>query len=198
MFKQICFILHYLRGLMAHPMEIWTELLDPKEPVSQSEYSIRHYYGPILGTGALLIFLLHGNGVMLRSKLPYDAPFNLEYAMKGMVSFALSYTAGPALAFVIIKSVCGALAAMRFDKNQLEIFILYNMSFLMACDMFCACFPSFTFLSFIGLYMLYIMLEGVDHYMKLGSGRGLFAMVAFLSIYFSPILFNHILASFEK
>jgi len=171
---------------------------DPNEKAHDSEYSFRTYYWPLMGVGALLIFILFGNGMMLRSKMSFDDPFSFEYAMKGMVNFTLCYFAGPTLASILISWVCGALAGMKFDKNQLEVFVLYNMSILMLCDMFCACFYSFTFFVVLKLYFIYVMLEGVDNFMKIDKGRGLFSTVSALAIYFSPDVIHRILAYFEK
>ena len=57
-------IIHYVRGLLAHPTETWKELSEPEQPAANLEYMQRNFYYPLLGVGTLLIFLLHGNGVM--------------------------------------------------------------------------------------------------------------------------------------
>ncbi len=196
--EQLRFIIQLIKGLLGEPRETWMRLSDPNEKAHDSEYSFRTYYWPIMGVGALLIFILFGNGIMLRSKMTFDDPFSFEYAMKGMVNFTLCYFAGPTCARIIIAAACGKLAGMKFDKNQLEVFVLYNMSILMMCDMFCALLPNFTFLSVLKLYMLYVMLEGVDNFMKIERARGLFSTISALTIYFSPDVIHRILAFFEK
>lgn len=196
--EQLRFIIQLIKGLLSLPRETWMRLSDPNEKAHDSEYSFRTYYWPIMGAGALLVFLLHGNGIMLRSKMTFDDPFSIEYAMKGMVNFTLCYFAGPMLSRIVISWACSRLAGMKFDKNQLDGFVLYNMSILMLCDMFCALLPSFTFLSMLKLYMLYVMMEGVDYFMKIERARGLFSTVSALAIYFSPDVIHRILAFFEK
>lgn len=196
--EQLRFIIMIIKSLLSQPRETWMRLSDPNEKAHDSEYSFRTYYWPIMGVGALMIFILFGNGIMLRSKMTFDDPFSFEYAMKGMVNFTLSYFAGPTLASLVIGWACGKLAGMKFDKNQLEVFVLYNMSILMLCDMFCALLPTFTFLAVLKLYMLYIMLEGVDNFMKIERARGFFSTLSALAIYFSPDVIHRILAFFEK
>ncbi len=187
-----------IKSLLSTPKEAWMRLSDPNEKGHDVEYTLRYYYWPILGVGALLIFILFGNGIMLPSKLPFDAPFSIEYAMKGMVDFALRYATGPSLAYVLISWIYGKMVGTKLEKNLLEVFIIYNTSILMLCDMFCALLPSFTFLSVLKLYFLYIMLEGVDNFMKMDKARGLFSTLSALAIYFSPDIIHRILAFFEK
>lgn len=196
--EQLLFILQNIKGLLGSPRETWLRFSDPNEKAHDSEYSFRNYYWPIMGVGAVLIFILFGNGIMLRSKMSFDDPFSFEYAMKGMVNFTLSYFAGPSLAYIIISWAFKKMAGFSFDKNQLEVFILYNMSILMLCDMFCALLPNFTFLSVLKLYMLYVMLEGVDGFIKIEKARGFFSALAALAIFFSPVLIGYILELFEK
>ena len=196
--EQLLLIWKNAFGLLGSPMETWMRFSDPNEKSHDSEYSFRNYYWPIMGVGAVLIFVLFGNGVMLRSKMSFGDPFNFEYAMKGMVNFTLSYFAGPNLAYIIISWGFSKLTGFTIDKNKLDVFILYNMSILMLFDLFCAFFPNFTFLSVMKLYMLYVMLEGVDVFIKIEKARGLFSTLSALAIYFSPVLIQNILGFFEK
>ena len=197
--EEIRFILKYVYGLLAKTEEVWTRLSDPECKEGRNDYMMRYYYWPLMGVGCLLIFLLHGNGVMLHTKMTaFEASFSLEYAMKGMASFALGYAAGPILAGIIIKELYGRATNEQLDKNQLEIFVHYSMSIVMIFEMFCACLPYFTFLSFIGLYVIYIVYLGTSTYLKVQVSRGLFVTIAFLAIYFSPSALQFLLELFEK
>ncbi|MBP5715897.1 MAG: hypothetical protein J6W69_02145 [Bacteroidales bacterium] len=190
-------IIHYVRGLLAHPTETWKELSEPEQPAANLEYMQRNFYYPLLGVGTLLIFLLHGNGVMLRSPLPVDAPFSLEYALRGAVAFALSYFAGPRLASLIIALLCSRMAGMELERRRLEVFVSYNMGVLILCDMFCALLPNFTFLTLVSMYVLYVALEGVDNFMQIGRMRGMFAVISCVSIYLSPHVILYIFGLFR-
>lgn len=190
-------IIHYVRGLLAHPTETWKELSDPEQPAANLDYMQRNFYYPLLGAGTLLISLLHGNGVMLRSPLPADAPFSLEFALRGAVAFALSYFAGPRLASLLISLFCSRLGGLELDRRRLEVFVTYNMGILILCDMFCALLPNFTFLTLISMYVLYVALEGVDNFMQIGRMRGVLAVVSCLSIYLSPHIILYIFGLFR-
>ena len=196
--EEIRFILKYVSGLLARTEETWANLTNPDCKEGEPDYMLRCYYWPLMGVGALIIFLLHGNGVMLHSKLPFDAPFSMEYAMKGMVAFALSYAAGPTFARLLIQQVYGSMTNVNLEKNQMEIFVHYCMSIVMLIDLLCSCLPYFTFLSFIGLYVIYVVYVGSDQYLQLKTARGFFLTIAFVCIYFCPKLICYILALFEK
>ena len=196
--EELRFILKYVYGLLSHTEEVWTRLTDAECKEGKVDYMLRCYYWPLMGVGALLIFLLHGNGVMLHSKLSFDSPFSFEYAMKGMVAFALSYAAGPTFARLLIQQLFSGVTKITIDKSQMEIFVHYCMSIVMLVDMLCACLPYFTFLSFIGLYVIYVLYLGTEHYLQLKMARGYFLTIAFVSIYFCPRLIHLLLAFFEK
>lgn len=196
--EELRFILKYVSGLLSRTDETWTRLAEPDCKEGQADYMLRCYYWPMMGVGALIIFLLHGNGVMLHSKLPFDAPFSLEYAMKGMVAFVLSYAAGPTLARLLLQQCFSSLTHIHFDKNQIEVFVHYCMSIVMLVELLCACLPYFTFLSFIGLYVIYIVYVGTDVYLKLQTARNFFMTLAAAFIYFSPRIISGLLAIFEK
>lgn len=196
--EELRYILKYIRGLFAHTEETWERLAEPGIREAEIGYMTRFYYYPLMGFGALLIFILHGNGVMLHSKMTFDAPFNFEYAMKGMIAFALSYVASPTLARLLIQQIFTGLTRIPFEKEQLELFVHYSMSIVMVIDMFCSCLPYFTFLSFIGLYLINVVYLGAVSYLRLQNARGLFLVVSSLSIYFSPWLIQRVLSIFAK
>lgn len=179
-------IIHYVRGLFAHATETWRALAEPDEPAANLEYMQRNFYYPLLGIGSLLIFILHGNGVMLNSPLKGDDPFSLEFALRGSVAFALSYFAGPRLATLMIGLFCNKLAAMQLDRRKLEVFVSYNMGLLIVFDMFCAFLPNLTFLTLMSVYVLYVAFEGIDNFMQITRMRGVLAVVSCASIYAAP------------
>ena len=37
-------IIHYVRGLLAHPTETWKELSEPEQPAANLEYMQRNFY----------------------------------------------------------------------------------------------------------------------------------------------------------
>lgn len=195
--EELRYIMKYLHGLFAHTEETWQHLSEPDVKEAELSYMTRYYYYPMMGVGTLLIFLLHGNGIMLH-KLPFDAPFNFEFAMKGAISFALSYVLSPTLARLIIEYLFSAMTRVTFDKQRLEVFTYYCMSVVMALSLFCSCLPNFTFLSFILLYAINVVYQGCDPYLHLPSNRGYFITVASAAVMFSPWLIRFILGFFVK
>ena len=173
-------------------------LSDPNDKMHDADTAFRNCYAPLLGAGSLLIFVLHGKDYLPQHKLPFDAPFSIELAMKGMVGFALSYVCAPTLAYVLISSIYGKLAGVRFDKNQLQVFVMFNLSVLMVCDIISALIPILSFLSVLKIFMIYILFEGIDNYMRIEQGRWAFAFISALSLYASPYVINHLLNMFEK
>lgn len=196
--EELRYILKYVRGLLTHTEETWTNLAEPETKEGQVEYMLRGYYWPLLGTGSLLIFILYGNGIFLNSKLPFDAPFNFEYAMKGLVSFATSYVVAPTLARLIIEQLYSLSVREKIEKDRLEIFVHYSMSIVMIIELFCACLPQFTFLTFIGVYLISIVYLGIVSYLKLTRHVGLLLLISSFSIYASPWIMQHLLALFAK
>lgn len=192
---ELRYIFKYVKDLLSNTEETWTRMRDPNLPEGQIEYLLRYFYWPLLGVGAICIFLLHGNGVMLNSKLEYDDPFSFETGLRGMVSFVLGYAAAPSLASLIIREVFCRLSNMEFDRNRLDVFVHYCISIVMLVELLCAFLPTLTFISFIGLYTLYIVWLGAAVYLEISSSTSLrfFVFVSFLAIYFSSDLLQGVL-----
>ncbi len=197
--EELRFIFTYVKDLLSHTEETWKRLRDPELPAAKTEYMLRNYYWPMMGVCAICIFLLHGNGIMLHSKLAYDAPFSLELGMKGAVSFILGYAAGPTLAILLIREVFCRFTQAELDKERLEIFVHYTMSVVMLINLFCSFLPTMTFLSFIGLYVIYIVWLGSSELMEIvEKQQRFFIVIASVAIYYSPKLIQGILLLIER
>lgn len=195
--EELRYIMKYLHGLFAHTEETWQHLSEPDVKEADLSYLTRCYYYPLMGVGTLLIFLLHGNGILLH-KQPFDAPFNFEFAMKGAISFALSYVLAPSLAVLIIRQLFCRLTRVKIEKQTLEVFAYYATSVVMVLTLFISCFPNFTFLSFIILYAINIVYQGTDPFLKVSVNRGYFITIASAAIIFSPWIIKYVLAIFVK
>lgn len=197
MIEDLRIIFRYVRGFLAHTEETWRHLSEPDVPEAQTDYMLRKYYWPLVAFGALCIFLLHGNGVLLNSKLTYDAPFSLEYCMKGAVGFALKYVGGPTLAMLAIGQFFCRVTDTSIKKNNLEIFVYYSMSIVLLIDLFCSFMPTMKFLSFISLFVVYVVWIGSSEYLNIPRGlNGFFWVVSSVSIYFSPAFIELLLSKF--
>lgn len=195
--EELRYILKYLHGLLAHAEETWQHLSEPDVKEADASYLTQYYYYPLLGVGTLLIFLLHGNGVLLH-KQPFDASFNFEFAMKGAISFALSFVLAPTMARLAIEWMFCNLTNIQIEKQKLDVFCYYCVSVVMLLTLFCACLPNFTFLSFIILYTINVIYQGCERYLRLTDNRGYFITIASAAIMFSPWLIKFILAYFVK
>ena len=195
--EELRYIMKYLHGLFAHTEETWCHLSEPDVQEADLSYMTRCYYYPLMGVGTLLIFLLHGNGILLH-KQPFDASFNFEFAMKGAISFALSYVLAPSLAVLVIKLLFCRLTGFKIEKQTLEVFAYYSTSVVMVLSLFCSCLPNFTFLTFILLYAINIVYQGSEPFLKVVVNRGYFITIASAAILFSPWVIKTVLAIFVK
>lgn len=191
---ELRYIFRYVKDLLSHTDETWVQLRDPNLKEAQVDYMLRYYYWPLMGIAAICIFFLHGNGVMVNSKLAYDAPFDFLTGLKGMAMFAFGYATGPMLAGLIIREVFGFFTDVTFDRNKLELFVHYSISIVLLVDLFCAFLPSMTFLTFIGLYVIYVVWLGASLFLEVQSSLlRFFVFVSFLAIYFSSDVLQYAL-----
>ncbi|MBQ0057609.1 MAG: hypothetical protein KBT20_08130 [Bacteroidales bacterium] len=192
---EIRYILRYVKDLLSDTEAVWIKLRDPNLREAQLDYMLRYYYWPMMAFASLCVFLLHGNGVMLNSKLAFDAPFSFEYALTGMVSFALGFAVGPSLAALVLRETFFRFTPIAIAKDQLELFVHYSMSITMVISLFCAFLPNLKFLTFLHLYLIYVVWLGAMSYLDLLTSiyQRVFTIVATAVIFYSPAILQYIL-----
>jgi len=187
--KQIKDILKFLFRIIVEPEETWQKLSERDQDRNAVDAMQHALYFPLLGAGALLLFLAGGWRV---------SPFGLEPAMKGGVSFLLSYFAGYYLAVFCISEFFKSTDKLVFDKYRLYGFTAYAMSFTLIVEIWVGCFPSMKFFTFICLYVTYIIWCGSRYYLFVDERRRLrFSIFASLFIYFAPWVIGRLLHLME-
>lgn len=187
------YILRFLLLLVTHPQELWDYLTSDGVEESKPDYVQEHYFLPLLGFMALVIFLCEG----FHSK-EADG-FDLYLGMKEAVPCLVGYLVGPYLAMMVIRAFLEHIYSMRHpSKERLHLFVIYSTSFLMALQMLLAFIPSIRFFSFIVVYLLYITWTGTTTIIRLDERhRWLFAFVSAIIIYFSSHLFISIIHTMQ-
>lgn len=180
----IQFLLSYLYGFLFHVRETWQRLKAAPQEVQEIEYFRTHFFWPLLGVGALCMFLLYGNGWFASSKLAYDDPFSFEYAMKGVVRFAVSYALSPMLATMLIRDFSSKLLGMSFKLEKLELYVTVCIAIDMMIVLACSFFPAFQFLRFGRLYVIAHVVLGSREIMEIEDSEfGLFCVDTYISIF---------------
>lgn len=187
--QQLKYILKYLLSLINEPEQTWKYLKDGDVDESKPEYMQTNYYLPMMGVVAILLFLLRGWG----------SPFDMEHAMKAAVSFLAAYFLGPFLANVLLQKTYGKMMNFSFDKDRLQVFIGYCMSFLMLVKLFSASFPHIKFLTFCALYVFYIVWSASDVYFGVAEkDRWRFTAVASFSVWLSPYIIERLMSMMTR
>lgn len=187
--KQVKDILKFLFRLIVEPEETWQNLSVRDQDRKAVDAMQHNFYFPLLGAGALLLFLAGGWSV---------SPFGLEPAMKRGVSFLLSYFAGYYLAVFCIGEFFKSTDKAVFDKHRLYGFTAYAMSFILLIQVLVGCLPSMKFFTFICLYVTYIIWCGSRYYLFVDERRRLrFSIFTSLFIYFAPWVVGRLLHLME-
>lgn len=183
--QQLKYILKYLLSLINEPEQTWNYLKDGDVDESKPDYMQNNYYLPMMGVVALLLFLMKGWGT----------PFDIEHAMKTVVSFLAAFFLSPYLASFLLNQTYGRMKQMEFDKDKLQIFVGYCLSFLMLVNLFSASFPTIKFLTFCSLYLFYIIWCASDVFMGIEEKeRWKFTAIAFFMIWLSPIIIEKLMS----
>lgn len=193
MLKDARYIVKYIIGLMVHGDEAWESLSKEDNEAADHEYMMTHYYWPLFGVSALLIMLLIGIGGLF-GDTSGSTFFDLEVGMRAMVEFAVVYAVGPMLVAHLAPAFFGY-ANMQIDRNKLNVFVPYTMSVLMVLEVCCATFPNLEALHFSQLYIIAVITQGVDHYLKVERNRRvlstmMFCVLFYLALQLLPFLFN--------
>lgn len=192
---ELKYIFKYVRDLLTNTTDVWTRLRnDDKLNEGKFDYLFQHYYLPMMGVGAICIFLLYGLGFISHSVVLDDSGFDLEVGLKGMVLFVVAYISAVPLATLIIKETFDRLFEQDTEKNKLEVFAGYCVSLVMLVELVCAFLSQLSFLTFAGLYVIYVVWVGAALYLEIENRRlWFFTVVAFLSIYCAPIAIKWLL-----
>lgn len=187
--KQVIDILKFLFRLIVEPEETWQTLSAGDQDRKAVDAMQRNLYFPLLGAGALLLFLAGGWSV---------SPFGLEPAMKRGVSFLLSYFAGYYVAVFCISEFFKSVDKRVYDKHRLYGFTAYAMSFIIVVQVLVGCLPGLKFLTFICLYVIYIIWCGSNYYLFIDEKRRLrFSIFASFLVYFAPVAVGRLLHLME-
>lgn len=171
------------------PGQTWTYLNDQEVKESKPEYMQNNYYLPMMAVVAVLIFLMKGWGT----------PFDMEDAMKAAVSFLAAYFLGLFLANFLVQQTFVKLLGFPFDKDKLQVFVGYCMSFLMLVELFSATFPHIKFLSFTAFYLFYIIWCATDTYFGLAEKlRWRFTLLTFFEIWLSPLILGGVMSMMTR
>jgi hypothetical protein len=114
-------------------------------------------YFPMLGGGALLLFIFGGF---------HAEVFSLEMAMKSAVSFLLSFFGGYYLALFLLRELYSSLGGLELQRDRLECFVGYSLSFVLAVEVVVGCMPKLKFMSLISLYLFYIVWCSSEYYLR--------------------------------
>lgn len=183
--QQLKYILKFLLSLINESQQTWNSLKDENANESKLEYMQTNYYLPMMGVVALLIFVLVGWG----------SPFDIEHAMKDAVSFLAAFFLSPYLANVVLRKAFAKFMNITFDKEKLQVFISYSLSYLMLVRLFTATFPHIKFLTFCSLYIFYIVWSASDVYMGVPEkNRWKFTAMASIAMLLSPIVVEEIMS----
>lgn len=159
---QFKYILKYLISLVVNPEQTWQFLANQEGQESKADYMQRNYYFPMWGVIAICLFLLKGFST---------EEFSFEVAMKSAVSFMLSYFAGLYLAAFLLRLAFEWCWGILLDKERLQVFVGYAMSFLMAVDLLMSLMPSISFVAFVNLYLVYIVWCATISYLGVEENR---------------------------
>ena len=182
--QQLKYILKYILSLLNEPEQTWKFLTEDDVDEAKLEYMQTNYYLPMMGVVAVLLFFLAGWG----------DPFSIERAMKQAVSFVAAFFVSPYLASFVLNQACEKLIGVSFNREKLQVFVAYSLSFLMTVDLLKATFPHIKFLAFFALYMFYIVWCASDGYFGLAErNRWKFTSISFFVIWLSPILVTRIM-----
>ncbi len=184
--EQAKYIVKFLILLISHPQDLWVYLSSDDVAESKPEYVQQHFFLPLLGFMALVIFLCEGfHGAV------GDATFDLQQGMKQMVPCLVAFLVGPYLAQMLLKATLERLYRMPHpSKDRVHLFVFYSTSFLMVLEMLLAFIPSIRFFSFIVIYLFYITWTGGTTIIRIEERRRwVFGFVAAVIIYFSSHLF---------
>lgn len=183
--QQLKYIIKYLLSLLNEPEQTWKYLKDGDVKEAKLDYMQTNYYLPMMGVVAVCLFLMAGWG----------KTFNIEHAMKTAVSFVAGFFLAPYLASVLLEKTYGRIMKYTFDKDRLQLFVGYSLSFLMLVRLFSASFPHIKFLTFCSLYIVYIIWCAADVYVGIGEkDRWKFTTTAFFEIWLSPIIIEKLMS----
>lgn len=199
MFADIKYIVSYLHGFVFHTRQTWQRLkASPKEQL-EVEYFRTHFYWPLLGVGALLIFIMYGNGYFATSNLAFDDPFSFEYAMKGVVKFAVPYALAPMLATLLVRDLGGKRLGIVFKETNLELFVTACVAIDMVIVVFCAFLPGFQFVRFLRLFVISVVVSGSREIVDVANEeRTLFIIDVYFSIFASVWVLEYLTGMMQR
>ena len=189
--KQLINILNMLIAIVKTPQETWRKLSGEYNEEQAVDLLIRDYYAPLMGGGALILFMAKGLQVP-------DVAFSWQHAIMGGVKFIIGFYGGLFLAEFLLKEVL-RLFGLEFEKFTLRAFVVLAMSFCLGLDVVVNCLPGISFFYVMGIYLAYIVWCAAPDFMHLEPRDWWkFSLLASLIVYFSPHLIRSLLLIMES
>ena len=146
--EQLRLIVKFFLSLVVNPEQTWQYLSDPSVREADVDYVQRNYYLPMMGAIAVVVFILTGI---------HFEPFNLEHAMKASVAFLVAFFAGPYVAEFILQHFMVRFYDTEPDKQRLQLFVYYTLSYEMGVQLVSRLMPSIRFADLLVVYLAYIV-----------------------------------------
>lgn len=187
--KQLKYIIKYLISLITNPEQTWNYLADEDVDEANPEYVQTNFYLPMLGVVSVFVFVINGWG----------SPFNLEHAMKSAIPFIVAYFASQYLSEFLMQKTYQKFKGSEFDKDRLNVLVLYGLSYLMLVALFTTLFPQIKFLSFCSIYLVYIVWASADKFMNIPlKDKVKFTAISFFIIWMSPAIIERLMSMMER
>lgn len=184
MLTSLKYIVRILLPLITHPEQMWQYLDKARGAETKPDEMQKNYFIPLLGWMSLIAFLC----AAFRS--PDSAiTFDYQYGMKKMLPLLIAYFLGPLLAVVVVNMALKKwlMVEKTPDKERVQLYVFYSTSFLMALEILVAFIPSFRFVSFIFIYLVYITFSGTSTYIRVSHNRRwMTGFVSFVAIWGCP------------
>ena len=135
--KQLINILNMLIAIVKTPQETWQKLSGEYNEEQAVDALVRDYYAPLMGGGALILFLVKGLQVP-------DVAFSWQHAIMAGVKFIIGFYGGLFLAEFLLREVL-RLFGLEFEKCTLRAFVVLAMSFCLGLDIVVNCLPGISF-----------------------------------------------------
>ncbi len=188
--RQFFNILRLLLSLIHSPQQIWQRLGEKYKDEESVDSLMKEYFSPLLGGGALVLFVAKG-------LLVENVSFSWEHAIKGGVTFLIGYYGGLFLAEFLVKEAL-RLFEIEVPKMMLRACVILSMSYCLALDVVLGCLPSFSFFLVLGIYLCYIVWCAMGNFLQLEERAWWRAtIITSIVIFFSPRVIQMLLSMME-